>query len=254
VESRRRPDRSVTSQRSIENAVVTLPTAESTTLNVVRVFLAADDGGGNLLGIFLRGEQIAGDRRQEVARELGFSETVFFDAIDGPAAVTRIFTPSRELRFAGHPTVGTSWLLRQEGRGVSALRVLAGDVRCWQDGELAWIRARPEWVHDIDVQQLPTAAAVEALDPANESSRYVWAWVDEPTGILRSRYFANDVGIREDEATGAAAVLMGGRLGRDLLIRQGRGSELHVRIGPDGTVDVGGRVARVEERDFPTPP
>ena len=55
-----------------------------------------------------------------------------------------------------------------------------------------------------------------------------------PPGELRSRYFATDVGIREDEATGAAAVVIGERLGRPLTIRQGVGSELHVRPGPGG--------------------
>ena len=47
-----------------------------------------------------------------------------------------------------------------------------------------------------------------------------------------------------------AAVLVGGRLGRPLGIRQGLGSELHVRPGPDGTVDVGGRSGYLEERPF----
>jgi predicted PhzF superfamily epimerase YddE/YHI9 len=78
----------------------------------------------------------------------------------------------------------------------------------------------------------------------------VWAWIDEPKGILRSRYFAPGPGIAEDEATGAAAVVMGARIGRPLTIRQGVGSELHVRPSDDGTVAVGGRVSRLEERDF----
>ena len=84
---------------------------------------------------------------------------------------------------------------------------------------------------------------------ARTSSRATSAWIDEPPP-LRSRYFASAVGVVEDEATGAAAVLMGSLLGRDLLIRQGRGSELHVRVNPDGSVGVGGRVARLAERNF----
>jgi predicted PhzF superfamily epimerase YddE/YHI9 len=231
-----------------QNAAMT--DSPTTTLHVVNVFLAADGAGGNLLGVFLDGRAISEDRRQAVAHELGFSETVFVDAIDGMSADVRIFTPGRELPFAGHPTVGTSWLLRQEGHPTATLRVPAGDVQCRQEGDLAWIRARPEWIHDIKVDQLPSPADVEAIDAANEQSRYVWAWVDEGAGVLRSRYFASAVGIVEDEATGAAAVLMGSLLGRDLLIRQGRGSELHVRVNPDGSVGVGGRVARAEERSF----
>ena len=71
----------------------------------------------------------------------------------------------------------------------------------------------------------------------------VWAWEDEAAGRLRARVFPNGIGIAEDEATGAAALQFGALLGRDLVIRQGEGSELHVRPGDDGTVAVGGRVA-----------
>ena len=41
----------------------------------------------------------------------------------------RIFTPAAELAFAGHPTVGTAWLLRESGRPVAALHPPAGEVR-----------------------------------------------------------------------------------------------------------------------------
>jgi hypothetical protein len=40
-------------------------------------------------------------------------------------------------------------------------------------------------------------------------------------------------------------------MGRELTIRQGRGSELHVRPGPGGTVEVGGRVALAGVREYP---
>jgi predicted PhzF superfamily epimerase YddE/YHI9 len=224
-----------------------------TELHVLRVFLGPD-GGGNPLGVFVDGRAIVPDRRQAVAADLGFSETVYVDEVDDAAAGIAIFTPGRELPFAGHPTVGTSWLLAQVGMSVSTLRCRAGDVATWQDGPLTWIRARAAWVHPIDVRQYGTIAEVDALTPGamGEPGRYVWAWEDEPSGRLRSRYFATDVGIREDEATGAAAVVMGDRLGRSLTIRQGRGSQLHVRPDPvGGTVDVGGRSALVETRSYP---
>ena len=69
-------------------------------------------------------------------------------------------------------------------------------------------------------------------------------------GSIRARYFVADLGIGEDEATGAAAVMMGGLLGRVLEIHQGVGSVLHVRPGPDGTVEVGGRVEAVGTREI----
>jgi predicted PhzF superfamily epimerase YddE/YHI9 len=59
-----------------------------------------------------------------------------------------------------------------------------------------------------------------------------------------------DIGIGEDEATGAAAVMMGGLLGRPLEINQGVGSVLQVRPGPDGTVEVGGLVEIVGTREI----
>lgn len=223
-----------------------------TRLHVLRVFLGPDGAGGNPLGVFLDGSAVASDRRLGVASELGFSETVFVDELDDSVARIAIFTPGRELEFAGHPTVGTSWLLREVGTPVEILRVRAGDVATWPDGELTWIRARAGWVHPIVVRQFASAAEVDALSPGTmgEPGLYPWAWEDEGSGRLRSRYFATDVGILEDEATGAAAVVIGDRLGRPLTIRQGVGSELHVR--PDqatGTVAVGGRCRLAEVRE-----
>ena len=225
-----------------------------TELHVLRVFLGPDGVGGNPLGVFLDGAAIAPERRLAVAHELGFSETVFVDAVDHDAAGMAIFTPGAELAFAGHPSVGTSWLLAHLGGPVGTLRVRAGNVVTWQDGSLTWIRARASWVHQFERRQLDTVAAVDALRPGRlgEPGYYAWAWEDETLGRLRSRYFPTEFGIVEDEATGAAAVVMGDAIGRPLTIRQGVGSELLVRPDPlAGTVDVGGRCRLEEIRDFP---
>src|ERR1044072_2865197 len=85
------------------------------TLHVLRVFTAADGEWGNPLGIFLDGAEVPAERRQAVAAELGFSETVFVD--DRRTGACRIFTPGSELGFAGHPSVGTAWLLARGGGG-----------------------------------------------------------------------------------------------------------------------------------------
>lgn len=224
-----------------------------TELHVVRVFLAPDGGGGNPLGVFLDGRAILPEQRQAVAHELGFSETVFVDQVDERAARMAIFTPAAELPFAGHPTVGSSWLLTHVGMPVDTLHVRAGDVATWQSGDRSWIRARAAWVHQFAIRQLDTVAEVDALRPGRmgEAGLYAWSWEDEAAGRLRTRYFPTDLGIVEDEATGAAAVVMGDRLARPLIIRQGVGSELLVK--PDvaaGTVDVGGRCALVDIRAF----
>jgi predicted PhzF superfamily epimerase YddE/YHI9 len=221
-----------------------------TELHVLRVFIAPDGSAGNPLGVFLDGQAISDERRQSVAAELGFSETVF---VDDPATGTiQIFTPGAELAFAGHPTVGCAWLLAETGSPVEALRVPAGDVPTWVADDRRWVRARAAWVHPMTLSELPDASAVEALagSPPGESSYYAWAWEDRAAGAIRSRYFATGIVIAEDEATGAAAVVITDRLGQDLEIRQGRGSRLSTRLGPNGTIDLGGRVVLDEVRSF----
>ncbi len=68
---------------------------------------------GNPLAVVLDSEGIEGERMQAIAREFNLSETVFVLPPQDPRhrARLRIFTPSRELPFAGHPTVGTAVLL-----------------------------------------------------------------------------------------------------------------------------------------------
>jgi predicted PhzF superfamily epimerase YddE/YHI9 len=226
---------------------------DSAELHVLRVFTDADGHHGNPLGVFLDGQAIAAASRQAVAADLGFSETVFVD--DARAGRIQILTPATELPFAGHPTVGTAWLLERQGQDVETLRPPAGEVPTWSDGVLRWVRARPEWIQNIEIEQLGSAAEIEALagGPPGIGSYYPWAWIDEAAGVLRSRYFFTDAGIGEDEATGAAAVKMGALIGRPIEIRQGRGSILHVRPGPDGTVEVGGRCLLDEVRAYPLP-
>jgi predicted PhzF superfamily epimerase YddE/YHI9 len=219
-------------------------------LHVLRVFVDESGAHGNPLGVFLDGAAIPPERRAEVAARLGFSETVFVD--DAASGEVRVFTPGRELAFAGHPLVGTAWLLASGGLEVPMLRPPAGEVPTWEADGLRWIRGRAAWVHEIDLEQLPVAAAAARRSgaPPGVESLYVWAWEDEAAGRVRSRYFAPGLGIAEDEATGAAAVVLTDRLGRAVGIRQGRGSRLRARPGPDGTVEVGGRAVLDEVRDF----
>jgi predicted PhzF superfamily epimerase YddE/YHI9 len=227
-----------------------------TELTVLRVFMGADGRGGNPLGVFLDGPAIEPVRRQAVAAELGYSETVWVEEVDADRGVAtiRIFTPGVEMPFAGHPTVGTSWLLRERGRGVGVLRVPAGDVATWQESDLTSIRARAEWGAGLlEPRQYPNAAAVDALQPGRlgDPGIYAWAWLDEAAGQVRVRFLATHLGILEDEATGLGAVIMGDLLGRPLIIRQGIGSELYARPDPStGFIDVGGRVELIEVRDF----
>nr|WP_321482529.1 PhzF family phenazine biosynthesis protein [uncultured Cohaesibacter sp.] len=68
---------------------------------------------GNPLAVVLDSDDLSDDQMQKIAREFNFSETVFVCTPENKAhsACLRIFTPTCELPFAGHPTVGTAVLL-----------------------------------------------------------------------------------------------------------------------------------------------
>jgi predicted PhzF superfamily epimerase YddE/YHI9 len=211
-------------------------------LHVLRVFCAPDGSGGNPLGVFLDGGAIAPAERLPVAAGLGFSETVFVD--DPAGGAIRIFTPGTEMGFAGHPTVGTAWLLRRSGTPVDTLRPPAGDVAVRYDGELTAVTARSEWAPPFNHHQLGSPEEVDALDgpPGGDEIAAAWAWEDEPAGRIRSRVFPIAYGIDEDEATGAAALRLCAKLGRPIEIRQGRGSIIAARPAGDDRVELSGRV------------
>jgi predicted PhzF superfamily epimerase YddE/YHI9 len=220
-------------------------------LHVLRVFTAEDGEWGNPLGVFLDGARIPVAERQGVAADLGFSETVFVD--DAANGRCRIFTPGLELPFAGHPSVGTAWLLDREGVECEVLRPPAGEVRVRREDDLTWVAAQAEWSPPWRLFELADAAAVEHVTgpPAGVELAYLWAWEDEDGGLVRSRCFSLEDGIGEDEATGSAAIMLGDALRRELTIRQGRGSLLHARPLGDGRAEVGGRVVLDERRDYP---
>ena len=95
---------------------------------------------GNPLAVVLDARDLDGGQMQAIAREFNLSETVFVLPSANPAhsAEIRIFTPGRELPFAGHPTVGTAVLLASErfpdiDGGLDVVEVLkegVGTVRC----------------------------------------------------------------------------------------------------------------------------
>ena len=219
-------------------------------LDVLRVFVAPDGRGGNPLGVFLEPGSLGDADRQRIATDLGYSETVFVD--DRLTARLRIFTPALELPLAGHPLVGTSWLLHRDGPSPTVLRPPAGDVPTWQDGGLTWIRAHPETAPDFDLAELDSAAAIDALEgsPDGGGKTVAWAWIDEAAGTMRVRAFLPDLGVPEDEATGAAALRLCEAAGRPIEIRQGSASVIHARPAGDGTVAVGGRVEADEQRAY----
>ena len=78
---------------------------------------------GNPLAVVLGGDDLPTESMQAIAREFNLSETTYPTSSDRADYAVRIFTPGTELPFAGHPSIGTAWLLARLGR------IPAGEVR-----------------------------------------------------------------------------------------------------------------------------
>lgn len=70
---------------------------------------------GNPLAVFPYAEGLSDGTMQSLAREMNLSETVFVTDSDKATKRVRFFTPAAELPLAGHPTIGTWWLLAEMG-------------------------------------------------------------------------------------------------------------------------------------------
>ncbi len=106
---------------------------------------------GNQLAVITGAAGFSGDRMQAVARELNFSETAFIMDGDPESGLydVRIFTPLHEVPFAGHPTLGTAYIIRQElhhgADGPIVLNLKAGRIPVTvapdsQGAEVYWMR------------------------------------------------------------------------------------------------------------------
>ena len=123
---------------------------------------------GNQLAVVFDSEGLDGEAMQTIAKEFGFSETVFLAPAehDHHTASVRIFTPAHELPFAGHPTVGAAIAIARErqmetaGQGIVLLEEKVGPVRCG-------VRFREGLAYaEFDLPKLPVA---EALPGAKET-------------------------------------------------------------------------------------
>ena len=106
-------------------------------LNIVDVFAEAPLQG-NQLAVIRDAQGLDTASMQAIAREMNFSETTFVTEEHDNHAVVRIFTPSNELPFAGHPTLGTAWVLARE-RDAYRLSLGVGVVPVRFDAGLAWM-------------------------------------------------------------------------------------------------------------------
>lgn len=204
-------------------------------IRVLRVFTSGDDGG-NHLGVVTDLDGLDDEAMQAIAAQLGYSETIF---LDSPSV--RIFTPSSELPFAGHPLVGAAWVISEGVDGATGtMRCGIGDVTYWNDGEIAWVEAAmprsvtaasdggiraatfglpmpvgawtvmvplPYLVLEADDVTAVTAARPDFDAIGASASDLVYLFAREGNSV-RSRFFAPNLGVPEDPATGSAAVAL----------------------------------------------
>jgi PhzF family phenazine biosynthesis protein len=214
---------------------------------IVNVFTV--DGNrlsGNPLCVFEDARGLSDAQMQALARQLNLSETTFVL----PGDRVRIFTPSFEMPFAGHPTLGTAAVVAR-GRASVTLELNVGRVEVVANGGLWTLRAakapvtraappraalaamvglpesaiagEPLWVN-TGVEQLviPIASAdhVRAAKPVlelvarhgySESRDEAMAYLWAPDGTVRF-FFTQHGAVIEDPATGSAAANLGGYL------------------------------------------
>ncbi len=96
--------------------------------------------GGNQLAVFPDATTLPEEKLQKIASEFNFSEVTFVYPAQNPAhtAKVRIFTPTMEIPFAGHPTIGTAIALHDQGHdGPMTLELGVGPVPCVFEGRSA---------------------------------------------------------------------------------------------------------------------
>jgi trans-2,3-dihydro-3-hydroxyanthranilate isomerase len=160
---------------------------DSLDYDVVDVF-AERPYAGNPLAVVHGSDGLPSDALQAIAREFNLSETAFPAPVDPSTYAVRIFTPQMEVPFAGHPTVGTAWVLRRRGDlGADAVvqRCAAGDVAVTVVAEGARLSAAArELGEPVQLPDLLAAVGLEAADllaPARGAScglGFVYARVD----------------------------------------------------------------------------
>ena len=133
---------------------------------LVDVF-AREPLAGNALAVFPDPGSVDPERMQQIAREMNLSETTFVTGVTADGYDVRIFTPGSELPFAGHPTLGTAWVLRELG-AVAGERTIqrsaAGETAIEFDGDRVWLERVGTPGEDLD--DVDEFLAALALDDA----------------------------------------------------------------------------------------
>lgn len=159
------------------------PSTESSRYYVVSVFVRPGEEAersGNALAVFPESAGLTDTEMQAAARELRtppamgsrpFSETTFVTDVADAGYSVRIFTPTKELPFAGHPTLGTAWLLHRLDRlstGEATQSSAAGATRVIVDADGSSFertgQSSPDW-EEHDPSGLRRLAKALSLEP-----------------------------------------------------------------------------------------
>lgn len=132
---------------------------------------------GNQLAVFLGGEDLSDEEMLSIAKEMNFSETTFImseEPRDGGYDV-RIFTPGEEVPFAGHPTLGTAYVIREfilkQPVSEVVLNLKVGPIPvAFEENGMQWMTQKPPAFGSV----FPTEqmAKVLGLEEADFDDRY----------------------------------------------------------------------------------
>jgi len=130
---------------------------------------------GNPLCVFEDGSQLDAAVMQTLARQMNLSESTFILPSKRAAALVRIFTPTYEMPFAGHPTLGTAHVCRELGLGGDqlGLEMRAGIIPVTANGNHWTLRAAPSTSRVVEVAS-PEIARLLGLEPDDIGFQPLW--------------------------------------------------------------------------------
>ena len=130
---------------------------------------------GNPLCVFEDGASFDTETMQALARQFNLSETTFILPSERASARVRIFTPSYEMPFAGHPTLGTAQVCRSLGLGADSLRLemQAGIIPVEASGRTWRLQANAPSFREVR-EPRPELAAMLGLESADVAERPLW--------------------------------------------------------------------------------
>lgn len=130
---------------------------------------------GNQLAVFLDAAGLSSEQMQKIAREINFAESTFITKLDAQnnSAEVKIFTPAHEMQFAGHPIIGTSWVLMhkvlENAPEKIKLTVPIGPITIQKTEALLWLKAaQPKFWDIFSKEVFPSFSNLKKEDFENQ--------------------------------------------------------------------------------------